>query len=922
MATIPHKVSTRGSKKQPPAANKANLGGVKTAKTAKRGGTTDLDIFSEELEKKYNIEGSNTLDIVYARHENDAANATIAAQAAQLEALMRQLEAMKATECNNTKVTADDVIPAQPDVPMHDVEAPKAPMGTSINSKTTNAGNAALEGTEEGKDVPMADALVAENAELRCLLAAACAGAAADQGPEGPALGSIPRPAGSSFSIQDAMRLGKSAEDRAKYKGLGELTLRAGVNWEKPWADVSAEVKGKLFAVHVINGDFKDNTVFTGLIEAKILGKDREIKGLGKQNFKYNEDLDAIFGLVYTISPSTYWELSKHFNLRSEHSIKQIISKSPRFPVGITDETFGYAQRYCEEYKYPLGTPLSLAVDDSKLFPALQPLYNGVKGRWFIVGTTGEPVEVLDPEALHRTINKLEKTTEMATKLRLWILQIPLPGVPPLVLAIMPIGPKVKGPQLADWKIKLVDGLISRGFRIASGGGDGASVKRDCQRKTAAAKKLKEFRIKHGDPDYPDIVVELWDWDGNIWFVFNDSKHCRKMFRNNASSGAHLLTLGNFVVYFQQVYTLAMKPQSPLYKCDVKDHGRMDDPAAARLFSADTLAQAAEDPTENLGLVAYPLVFGDFIDTWQSRTLSHHERAKVAIRTHLFLQTWRIFLKKAGYSEARYFISKEAFDISQILINGSCPYPPPPSDFKKQASGYCHTYFSSENINYPLLSQYPTDVELWTAYQIAAEENDCLWALLGIHLERIKSAPTPGQIPQPFPDPDFVNLYIDGDQDIEPEATEQTAAEELQQVIDSLKGTANLSRAAGQELDACVMASVALSMDELARIENPPDSDPERFLEIQKDIVQAMATQPAAFISLLQGIVVLSSSEPGHLSEPIDDGTLSPPSSKPLVDVSADDLSQFVALRREHQTREAQMGVRTYKSSTMFTNHK
>ncbi|KAJ6608200.1 hypothetical protein B0H10DRAFT_2227115 [Mycena sp. CBHHK59/15] len=107
MATIPRKVSTRGSKKQPPAANKENLGGVKTAKTAKRGGTTDLDIFSEELEKKYNIEGSNTLDIVYARHENDAANATIAAQAAQLEALTRQLEAMKATERNNAKVTAD-----------------------------------------------------------------------------------------------------------------------------------------------------------------------------------------------------------------------------------------------------------------------------------------------------------------------------------------------------------------------------------------------------------------------------------------------------------------------------------------------------------------------------------------------------------------------------------------------------------------------------------------------------------------------------------------------------------------------------------------------------------------------------------------------------------------------------------------------
>ncbi|KAJ6532807.1 hypothetical protein B0H10DRAFT_2449660 [Mycena sp. CBHHK59/15] len=54
----------------------------------------------------------------------------------------------------------------------------------------------------------------------------------------------------------------------------------------------------------------------------------------------------------------------------------------------------------------------------------------------------------------------------------------------------------------------------------------------------------------------------------------------------------------------------------------------------------------------------------------QSRTLSHHERAKIAIRTHLFLNTWRKFLEKGGYPEARHFISKEAFDIAQILING------------------------------------------------------------------------------------------------------------------------------------------------------------------------------------------------------------------------------------------------------------
>ncbi|KAJ6608853.1 hypothetical protein B0H10DRAFT_1815010 [Mycena sp. CBHHK59/15] len=76
------------------------------------------------------------------------------------------------------------------------------------------------------------------------------------------------------------------------------------------------------FFQHVVNGDFKDDTVFNGIVQAKVLGKTREIKGLGKQNFKHNEDVDAVFGLIHAISPRAYRELSKNFNLRSERSIK------------------------------------------------------------------------------------------------------------------------------------------------------------------------------------------------------------------------------------------------------------------------------------------------------------------------------------------------------------------------------------------------------------------------------------------------------------------------------------------------------------------------------------------------------------------------------------------------------------------------
>ncbi|KAJ6471521.1 hypothetical protein C8R45DRAFT_1165330 [Mycena sanguinolenta] len=725
----------------------------------------------------------------------------------------------------------------------------------------------------------------------------------------------------------------------AKFQGLEELMK-----------ENNSHSLARRFIQHVLDGDFKNDKVFMGIIEAKILAKTREIKGCGMQNFKHNEDVDALFGLIHTISPRAYREISKHIPLRSERSIRHKISTSPRFPLGIQDATYQFAQKYCEDYGYPCGAPLSLAVDDTKLFSALRPLFDGVKRKWFIVGAVGDPIEVPDVDALHATLDRLEKNPPpMATKLRLWTLQIPLPRVPPLVLAIMPIEAKVKGPQLAEC------------------GGDGAAVERDCQRRLGAASKAVKFHIKHPNPDYPDIVVDLWDLDGNIWVIFQDAKHGRKTFRNNAASGARGLILGNHVVYFEQMYTLAMQPDSPMYPRDWKNRDRMDDHAAARLSSADTLSQAALDPTKNLGLV--------------SRTLSHHERAKIAIRTRLFLRTWKTYLKKAGYSEARHFISKEAFEIFEILINGilglivihrdhlggkSCPLLPwfvasepnehafsglrdvsedftlqeailivpklrakmqaavlvalDASNFKKQASGHSHTYFTKDGIDFGLLAQAPTDLELSGAYEIAAEENNCLWSLLGIHPREIDAAPDPGVAltEQPAPDPQFESLYLNENLDVTGTA-ESTPAEELQQMIDGLKSVANISRAGDEELEACVMASVALAMEDLAKIEDLPESDPERFAEFQKEIAHAMATQPTAFVVLLQGIADKANSS---LAQTAQEEPIPPPASQALVDVSSSDLAPLVQLRRDHQTREERMGVQTYKSSGTYKNPK
>ncbi|KAJ7036260.1 hypothetical protein C8F04DRAFT_1258120 [Mycena alexandri] len=314
-------------------------------------------------------------------------------------------------------------------------------------------------------------------------------------------------------------------------------------------------------------------------------------------------------------------------------------------------------------------------------------------------------------------------------------------------------------------------------------------------------------------------------------------------------------------------------------KC--KNRDLMDDAAAARLSSADTLEQAVQDPTKNLGLFVYLFIFGDLINAYQSRTMSHHERAKIAIRTRLFLQTWCLYLQKAGYSEARHFISKEAFNIFEILVNGilglivihrdhlgdnSCPLLPRfvASEPNEHAFAGLRDVSKDFTLQEAILIVPKLRAKMQAAVLTSLKATDFkkqasvstprTWSFQPVD---ISNAFNPGSalIAQPAPDPDFQDLYLDEDgETIDGAAVECTAAEELQRVVGSLKTASNISCAGDKELDACVMASVALAMEELAKIDDLPESDPERFAEIQKEIVHAMTTQPTAFVALLRGM--------------------------------------------------------------------
>ncbi|KAJ7234777.1 hypothetical protein B0H12DRAFT_963951, partial [Mycena haematopus] len=207
-----------------------------------------------------------------------------------------------------------------------------------------------------------------------------------------------------------------------------------------------------------------------------VLATERRVRGVGMQNFKYPLEYREFGALIRMSSPRTYRTMAQHFRLESERSIKHQISQRPRFLIGITEESFTFLQQYCEAYGYPTNKPLCLSVDDTKLFPAMQPLYEGPTKTWFLLGLPGQKqLKVTSEKELEKLMDSRHSP---ATKVRISLfhaaaIQIPFPGIPPLAFAILPIASNTKAPELTRHHLQAMDGLVARNFRFISNVADG-----------------------------------------------------------------------------------------------------------------------------------------------------------------------------------------------------------------------------------------------------------------------------------------------------------------------------------------------------------------------------------------------------------------------------------------------------------------
>ena len=360
-----------------------------------------------------------------------------------------------------------------------------------------------------------------------------------------------------------------------------------------------------------------------------------------------------------------------------------------------------------------------------------------------------------------------------------------------MIVAALPIPNSLGAPILLSYLENILDGLLRHKVSVISYACDGTEVERRVQRLLVAKAPKKIKHTIKGPYSSANINISIAVIRDQPICMIQDSKHALKTFRNNLFSGARLLTIGNHTAIFQRIRDMAFESGSPLYRRDVEKLDRQDDNAATRLFSADVLKYLSDHHPDYIGEITYLFVFGELIDAYQNRHISHVERLSMVMRARYFLDAWEIFLAHSGYTTAHYFLSREAVDIAHIIIEGyislvlvhrdhlpvvlplipwlhsseACEhvfgearqivkdfayldfiYMVPKlrvklrqtilralaSDPKACASGYNHTYFDHTDVDLRALATFPTNEEIDELAGMAMQEVDSLLALVGI----------------------------------------------------------------------------------------------------------------------------------------------------------------------------------------------
>ena len=74
----------------------------------------------------------------------------------------------------------------------------------------------------------------------------------------------------------------------------------------------------------VLSGEYKGDDLFASILQAMVLKRDKEERGVGMQNFKHAPDLVEFAHIIHTHSPKAYDFLKGHLPLPDPRTLKYV----------------------------------------------------------------------------------------------------------------------------------------------------------------------------------------------------------------------------------------------------------------------------------------------------------------------------------------------------------------------------------------------------------------------------------------------------------------------------------------------------------------------------------------------------------------------------------------------------------------------
>jgi hypothetical protein len=260
-------------------------------------------------------------------------------------------------------------------------------------------------------------------------------------------------------------------------------------------------------------------------------------------------------------------------------------------------------------------------------------------------------------------------------QVRVWLLVIPIPGVPCRPVAIMPIRSQVARPELQEWHDKVEAHLASWDLHHISYNVNSVSIKRglthNLLNKAIDSGNVRTWTFKHPHPREPDIQFNVPVLkNGKPRISGSDRKHAKKNARNAIHSGARFLAVGCYPVHLGQLIEPLDCPRLPMLKTDVLGADKQDNRAPACLNSSATIWHIAANKPRWIGLATYLYIIGEIINAQQNCSILHAEHILMLARGQFFLEGWREYVVSHPlYTPQTHFLGPEIYDILQIFIS-------------------------------------------------------------------------------------------------------------------------------------------------------------------------------------------------------------------------------------------------------------